>query len=133
MSNTIEIYGTKITIPDYDGYVENWGTDIPTEQYWRKAELPDYFQDVEYDKDGNALLDSRQRDYALEQVRRCKEGFWFMNNGIKTFITGKHYFYLQFWKLENDIYPEYRDTDRRYFLFLDKMGKNFLVFRNCTG
>lgn len=119
MSNTIEIYGTKITIPYYDGYVENWGTDIPTEQYWRKAELPDYFQDVEYDKDGNALLDSRQRDYALEQVRRCKEGFWFMNNGIKTFITGKHYFYLQFWKLENDIYPEYRDTDRRYFLFLN--------------
>ena len=123
MSNTIEIYGTKITIPDYDWYVENWGTDIPTEQYWRKAELPDYFQDVEYDKDGNALLDSRQRDYALEQVRRCKEGFWFMNNGIKTFITGKHYFYLQFWKLENDIYPEYRDTDRRYFLFLDKWEK----------
>jgi len=121
--NEIEIYGTKIAIPSYDGGVENWGTDIPEEQYWRKKDLPDYFKDVEYDKDGNALLNTEQRKYALEEVRRCKEGFCFMNNGVKTFITGKNYFYLQFWKLENDVYPEYRDTDRRYFLFLDKWEK----------
>lgn len=120
MINEIEIYGTSVTIPLYDGFVEDWGTTVPEEQYWRKQDLPPYFKDVEYDKDGNALLNSEQRKYALEEVRRCKEGFVFMNNGIKTFISGKNYFYLQFWKLENDVYPEYRDTDRRYFLFLDK-------------
>lgn len=123
MINEIEIYGTKVSIPSYDGVIENWGTDVPSEQYWRKKDLPSYFKDVEYDKDGNALLNPEQRKYALEEVRRCREGFWFMNNGIKTFITGKNYFYLQFWKLENDVYPEYRDTDRRYFLFLDKWEK----------
>lgn len=52
-------------------------------------------------------------------MKRCKEGFTFLNNGVKTFITGKYYFYLQWWKLEDDIHPDYRDLDRRYFLFLN--------------
>ena len=115
----INIYGAEIIIPEYEGYVEDWGTDIPSEQYWQRQPLPDYFELVEYDKEGNALLNGKQREYAVEQVRRCKQGFAFMNNGIKTFITGKHYFYLQFWKLENDVHPDFRDTDRRYFLFLN--------------
>lgn len=121
--SVIEIYGTIIKLPEHSGNIEDWGTDVQSEQYWRKKELPDFFEEVEYDKEGNAILDVTQRDYALEEVRRCKEGFWFFNNGVKTFITGKNYFYLQFWKLENDVYPDYRDTDRRYFLFLDYWEK----------
>ena len=123
MREIINIYGAEITLPIYDGDVESWGTDDKSEQYWRRTELPLYFEQVEYDKEGNALLDSRQREYANEQVRKCKEGFWFYNNGAKTYITGKHYFYLTYWKLENDIFPEYRDTDRRYFIFLEHWEK----------
>jgi len=37
--STIEIYGTSVTIPEYDGYVEDWGTDISAEQYWRRIPL----------------------------------------------------------------------------------------------
>ena len=113
----VEIYGTRVSIPTpTEGvYVENWGTDIASEQYWKRRDLPEYFNQVEYDKDGNAILNDRQREYALEEVRRCKEGFYFLNNGQITFITGKHYFYLMWWKLEDDIYAEYRDTDRRNY------------------
>ena len=118
----IEVYHTNITLPPISN-VETWGTSDPSEQYWRKKELPDFFEEVEFDKDGNALLTAEQRDYATEEVRKCKEGLWFMNNGYETYITGKHYFYLTYWKLENDIFPEYRDTDRRYFLFLDHWEK----------
>lgn len=115
----IEIYGTKIKLPDVPDKVEDWGTDNPKEQYWRRRDLPSFFEQVEYDREGNAILSQQQREYALEEVRRCKEGFWFMNNGIATYISGKNYFYLMWWKLEDDIYAEYRDTDRRYFLFLN--------------
>jgi hypothetical protein len=121
--SVLEIYGTLVSIPKSTGYVENWGTNITSEQYWQHRDLPDYFEQVEYDKDGNALLTLEQRKYAIEEVRRCKEGFFFMNNGVETFITGKNYFYLQYWKLENDVYPEFRDNDRRYFLFLDHWEK----------
>lgn len=119
----LNIYGAIIKLPELKGEIENWGTNVPSDQYWRRKELPPFFEEVEYDKDGNALLTGVQRDYAMEEVRRCKEGFWFMNNGIPTFITGKNYFYLQFWKLENDVYPDFRDNDRRYFLFLNHWEK----------
>lgn len=122
MSNSIEIYGTVVNIPKLteDTYVENWGHgDNPSEQYWRRLELPSFFDEVEYNKDGDVLLTIQQREYAHKEVQRCKHGFWFYNNGKPTYITGKNYFYLQWWKLEDDIYPDYRDTDRRYFLFLN--------------
>ena len=93
----IEIYGTKITIPEYKGYIENWGTDNPKEQYWRRLEIPAFMEQVEYDKDGNAWLNNEQRDYAKEEVRRCKEGFVFYSKGVQKYITGKNYFYLQWW------------------------------------
>jgi hypothetical protein len=114
----INVYDTDIELPDSSD-IETWGTDVAQDQFWRRKELPAFFELVEFDKEGNALLTSQQMEYAFEEVRRCREGFWFMNNGIKTFITGKHYFYMTYWKLENDIFPDYRDTDRRYFLFLD--------------
>jgi hypothetical protein len=121
MSETITIYHTEITLPKQPPIeqIECWGTGNPSEQYWTRKPLPEYFEEVEYDKDGNALLNSEQREYAIEEVNRCRQGFWFMNNGIPTYITGKNYFYIQWWKLENDEYPEFRNTDREYFLFLN--------------
>jgi hypothetical protein len=117
------IYGIDIKLPEPPEHIEDWGESNPKNQYWRRRELPAFFEEVEYDRDGNAILNLQQRTYALEEVRRCKEGFWFYNNGIKTYITGKNYFYLSWWKLENDVYPDYRDTDRRYFLYLNHWEK----------
>jgi len=114
------IYGVNINIPEPNGkYIENWGTDNPSEQYWRRLPLPSFFDLVEYNKDGDVLLTKQQEEYAREEVRRCKEGFFFMSNGKIIHLTGKYYFYLKFWKLEDDIYPDYRDLDRRYFEYLN--------------
>lgn len=84
------IYGTLVHIPEpkESDYIENWGTDNPKEQYWRRIELPSIFNEVEFDKEGNALLTKEQFEYAKEQVKRCKEGFFFMNNGVVTWIPG---------------------------------------------
>lgn len=122
MSLIINIYGTEIKVPTptENDYVEDWGyPNDPKNQYWRRREMPNFFKLVDYDKDGNALLNYQQAEYAREEVRRCKQGFFFLNNGHVTYITGKNYFYLQHWILEDDISPDFRDTDRRYFLFLD--------------
>ena len=117
---TVNIYGQLCYYPDAppDSLIEGW--DLPKEeQYWRRKELPEYFDLVNYDEDKNAILTPQQRAYAQIEVQRCKQGYWFFNNGIPTYITGKNYFYLQWWKLEDDIHPDYRDADRRYFLFLE--------------
>lgn len=117
----VDIYGSLIHVPDVkDGvFVEDWGTNNIKEQYWRRKELPDIFDDVALDDDGNAILTEEQEEYAAEEWRRCRQGFFFLNKGVITYITGKNYFYLQWWKLEDDIFPDYRDADRRYFLYLN--------------
>ena len=115
----VDIYGTLIhtPIPTEDHLVE--GYDFPKEeQYWRRKELPSYFDDIKYDSDGNAILTPEQEEYAAIEVERCKKGYWLFINGVKVWLPPKYYFYLQWWKLEDDIYPDYRDADRRYFLFL---------------
>lgn len=117
---SVDIYGSLCYTQDnpLETLINGWGKD-KNEQVWCRRELPPCFNRIEYDVDGNALLTPEQEQFAREEAVKCKEGYWFFNNGWPTYITGKNYFYLQWWKLEDDIYPDYRDTDRRYFLFLD--------------
>jgi len=50
-------------------------------------------------------------------------GYWFFNNGKPTYITGRHFMFLNFFTMpdvkENEGYPEYRDRHRREYLFRD--------------
>ena len=44
-------------------------------------------------------------------------GYWFFCNGKPTFLSPWHFMYLNFWKIEGRIYPEYRDRNRKIELF----------------
>lgn len=120
MRETAHIYGVDILLPEHPPLENIYGNEYPIkDQYWRRIELPDFFETVSYNKDGDLLLTPQQKKYADEEVRRCRDGFWFMKKGKPVFITGKHYFFLQWWKLEDDIYGDYRDADRKYYLYLN--------------
>jgi hypothetical protein len=68
-------------------------------------------------------LDLYYEDYQ-EEIKFIKKvwwhrinGYWFFNRGKPTYITGWHFFYLNFFYLgEAGQYPDYRDRDRRWFL-----------------
>lgn len=120
MGEIIRIYNTDIELPDVPQYeeIEDWG--MPKEeQYWRRKPLPAIFKVFNKDADGNIELTREQEEYASKEFYRIKNGFWFYNNGIPTYITGRHYYYLQYWTLENRKSPEYRETSRNYYLYLE--------------
>lgn len=90
-----------------------------SEQKWERVLLP-----ADYDK-RRAKEQARQKDDPeffdpeLESIRekhwmyrRC--GFWFKNNGVPVYITGTHWYYLN-WCVTNIGYMDYRNTDRRIF------------------
>lgn len=124
MPTTEIIYGAECVIPDPPPEHEIDGYGLPnSEQYWQRKPYPPFFRRVEIDKQGTPIYTPEQEAYANKEIERCKKGYWFFNNGKPTFLTGKNYFYLQWWKLETDQYPDYRDVDRRYFMFLDYWEK----------
>lgn len=55
-------------------------------------------------------------EFIQREWGRRKNGYWFYNNGVPTYITGTHYLYCAYWKIDVGL-PEYRDRDRKFFLF----------------
>jgi len=115
-----DIYGTKVKLPEKPSHEEILNFNLPAiEQMWVREDLPTYFEKVEYNKGGDLILNEIQKEYAIKEVSKCKKGIWIYINGRATYLSKKYYFYLQWWVLEDGTRPEYRDCDRRYFLFLE--------------
>ncbi len=55
-------------------------------------------------------------DYIDEEFKRREEGFWFTNNGKSTWITGTHYMYLQWSKIDVGA-PDFREANRLFYIF----------------
>ena len=89
-------------------------------QYWERMPSPD---DKLLFKIGNVIEYLRRpeatklfEDYIDKEFDNRENGFWFMNNGDPTYITGSHYFYLQWSKIDVG-YPDYRDANRIFYYF----------------
>ena len=54
--------------------------------------------------------------YIDEQFKRREEGHWFNNKGMATYITGTHFMYLQWSKIDVGK-PDFREANRLFFIF----------------
>ena len=108
-----EIQNLKIALPkakDVYEFKENRWTSfhypkelkrIKTVFDWR--EYPEDFKEKYY-------------DYIDEEFKRREEGFWYVNKDIPTYITGTHYMYLQWSKIDVG-QPDFREANRIFFIF----------------
>ena len=55
-------------------------------------------------------------DYIDTEFKRREDGFWFINKGKPTYITGTHYMYLQWSKIDVG-QPDFRESNRLFYLF----------------
>ena len=100
MGESIEIYGTKITLPDLPKEEDILNYNLPKkEQKWIKQELPLFFNKVEFNKSGDLLLTSEQEKFAAQEVKSCKVGVHVYINGVVKYLPPKYYFYLQYYVL----------------------------------
>ena len=65
-----------------------------------------------------------------QEFDRREEGFWFNNNGNPTYITGTHYCYLQWTKIDVG-HPEFREANRIFFLFWEACKADKRSFGMC--
>lgn len=103
------------------------------QQHWRRPMPPQDYEDRV-----RAMAEERRRnpDYQDPVVSRYRHrewqrrlfGYWFMNDGQPTFITGLHYFYLTHYRIDVG-FPSFRITDQEVFWFWDYCVGN----PNCLG
>jgi len=117
----IEIYkGTFYEIPHLPPKAHIGGSNLVKQnQKWKRNELPENFEELPEDE---------QEKFAIQEDERCTTGYWFMCNGVPTYITGDHYHYLNWFKIDSG-YPDYRDRDRRWFYHWELCDKN----EDCLG
>ena len=89
------------------------------EQYWERQDIPrelSKIQSIFHWNEKPKEFKDRWVDYIEQEFDYRDQGFWFMNNGVKTYITGSHYMYLQ-WSSIDVGYPDFREANRIYWIF----------------
>lgn len=118
VGEVVEIAGLPIALPATpDSCYKR--DDSPKEQYWEREELPKPLQRIQSIFQWNEMpneFKAKWVDYIEEEFDRREYGFWFMNNGKPTYITGSHYMYLQ-WSSIDVGYPDYREANRILHIF----------------
>jgi hypothetical protein len=88
------------------------------EQYWVREELPKELgkiQSIFQWNDKPSSFKDKWVDYIETEFDRREEGYWYMNEGVPTYMTGSHYMYLQ-WASIDIGYPDFREANRAFFL-----------------
>ena len=89
------------------------------ENKWVQIPKPDILKKIKTIFDWKAYPEDQKaqwHDYIDEEFNRREDGFWFNNNGKQTYITGTHYMYLQWSKIDVGA-PDFREANRLFFIF----------------
>ena len=68
--------------------------------------------------------------YIDEEFKRRDEGYWFYNKDTPTYITGTHYMYLQWSKIDIGA-PEFREANRLFFIFWEACKADKRCYGMC--
>lgn len=119
-----EIQNLRIALPSKPDKI-----DYPHNK-WVAKELPkdlDRIKNiVEWNTRDNAFK-LKYVDYINEEFDRREQGFWFINNSIPTYITGAHYMYLQWSKIDVGL-PEFRESNRIFWIFWEACKADYRCF-----
>ena len=117
----IELSGLLIQLPKKPAKKDILFSDKPQkDQRWQRQELPrEMLQVKSMDEWYETPKEFQERwsGYIEREFRRRKEGLWFYNNGVPTYITGHHYMFLQ-WSRIDIGYPSYLKFQRELFIHM---------------
>ena len=114
----IELSGLYIQLPAIPSDDEILFAGLPkSEQYWRRTEMPKELSSIRsMDEWSESPREFRNKhtSFIQQEFKRRREGVWFYNKGVPTYITGRHYMMLQWSKIDIG-YPSFLDFQRKLF------------------
>ena len=97
IEDVINISGLNIALPKVSKNLIK-RSNKKEDQYWESKELPKQLKKIKSIfqwHDAPASFKNEWVDYIENEFNHREQGYWFLNNGIPTYITGTHYMYLQ--------------------------------------
>jgi len=100
---------------------------------WERIELPNELKKIKTIFDWeNYPIDFKEKwyDYIDKEFTRREQGFWFNNKGLDTYVTGTHFMYLQWSKIDVGK-PDFREANRLFFIFWEACKADSRSYGMC--
>ena len=126
-----EIQNLKIALPEPENIYKR--SNKKEEQYWEVSELDKDLKRIKtiFDwKEYPVEFKEKWYNYIDEEFKRRDEGFWFYNKGNPIYITGTHYIYLQWSKIDVGK-PDFREANRLFFIFWEACKADTRCYGIC--
>ena len=127
----IEIQNLRIALPATDEPYKQ--SKNKAEQCWQRFEYPKELQRIKtrFDwEEKDTVFKEKWYDYIDKEFEKRDKGFWFYNKGVATYITGTHYMYLQWSKIDVGA-PDFRESNRLFFIFWEACKADYRSYGMC--
>ena len=127
----IEIQNLRIALPTTDEPFKRSESKI--EQTWEKQDYPKELSRIKsrFDWENyDTEFKEKWYDYIDKEFTRREQGYWFYNKGNCTYITGTHYMYLQWSKIDVGA-PDFREANRLFFIFWEACKADNRCYGMC--
>jgi len=124
----LEIQNLRIALPPVPVQVHRL-----QENKWQKIEYPKELSKLKNIFDWRAYPEEQKEkwfDFINEEFKRRDEGFWFVNNNKPIYITGAHYMYLQWSKIDVGA-PDFREANRLFYIFWEACKADKRCYGMC--
>ena len=123
-----EIQNLKIALPKKPekphGFVSN---------KWEYTEYPKELKKIKsvFDWEEYSInFKEKWYDYIDNEFNKREQGFWFNNKNVATYITGTHYMYLQWSKIDVG-QPDFRESNRLFYIFWEACKADDRCYGMC--
>lgn len=113
LGDIYEINGLKIGLPAAPKKLDKG------DNKWKPKEYPKELSKIKSIFEWNSMSTEfkvKWVDYINGEFDNRENGHWFTNKGKPTYITGSHYMYLQWSKIDVGL-PDFRESNRIFFIF----------------
>ena len=127
IGDVYEINSIKVALPATPKKVDDIGNK------WKAKEYPSELQKIKTIFDWNRrdnVFKSKYVDYIEGEFDKRDNGYWFINNGKPTYITGTHYMYLQWTKIDIGL-PDFRESNRIFHIYWEASKADNRSFGMC--
>lgn len=127
-----EVQGLRIALPAMPKEVYS-NSEKPEDQVFKQTLKPATLSKIKSIHDFQLYPDDikeKYYEYINSEFDHRNDGYWFMCNGTATYITGTHYMYLNWTKIDVGA-PEFRQSNKIFFYFWEACKADYRCYGIC--